>query len=79
MTVGLHARSPGDDPDRAQPLLEEMLSNVAEFYDEEIEQSLARIVSLVEPAILVIMGGVIAGLLLSVYLPLFNLLSQIGE
>ncbi len=58
--------------------LEEMLTNVAEFYDEEIEERLSRMVSLIEPAILVIMGGVIAGLLLSVYLPLFNLLSKVG-
>jgi len=58
--------------------LEEMLTNVADFYDEEIDQALARVVTLIEPAILVVMGGVIAGLLLSVYLPLFSLLSKIG-
>ena len=58
--------------------IEEMLVNVAEFYDSEIEEKLARIVTLVEPLILVVMGGVIAGLLLSVYLPLFTILSKIG-
>jgi len=58
--------------------LEEMLNNVAEFYDEEIEDRLGRMVTLIEPAILVIMGGVIATLLLSVYLPLFNLLGKVG-
>jgi type IV pilus assembly protein PilC len=58
--------------------IEEMLVNVAEFYDTEIEERLARIVTLVEPLILVIMGGLIAGLLLSVYLPLFTILSKIG-
>lgn len=58
--------------------LEEMLTNVADFYDDEIDTRLARLVTLIEPAILVIMGGVIAGLLLSAYLPLFSLLSKIG-
>jgi len=55
--------------------LEEMLFNVAHFYDETIEVRLARVVTLIEPAVLVIMGGVIAALLMSVYLPMFNLLN----
>jgi type IV pilus assembly protein PilC len=57
--------------------LEEMLSSVSEFYDEEIETLLARVISLVEPVILVIMGGVIVTILLSVYLPIFRLMSQV--
>ena len=57
--------------------LEEMLSSVSEFYDEEIETLLARVISFVEPVILVIMGGVIMTILLSVYLPIFRLMSQV--
>jgi type IV pilus assembly protein PilC len=57
--------------------LEEMLSAVSEFYDEEIDLLLARVISFVEPAILVIMGGVIVTILLSVYLPMFRLMSAI--
>jgi type IV pilus assembly protein PilC len=57
--------------------LEEMLTAVSEFYDEEIDLLLARVVSFVEPAILVIMGGVIVTILLSVYLPMFRLMSAI--
>lgn len=57
--------------------LEEMLSSVSEFYDEEIEARLARVISFVEPAILVLMGGVIVVILLSVYLPIFSIMSQI--
>jgi type IV pilus assembly protein PilC len=53
--------------------LVEMLSNVSEFYDEEIEAMLSRIIALVEPMILVILGGVIAVLLYAFYLPLFEL------
>lgn len=55
-----------------------MLTNVADFYDEEIEAQLSRLMTLIEPAILVVMGGIIATLLLSVYLPLFSLLSRVG-
>jgi type IV pilus assembly protein PilC len=61
----------------ASGALEEMLSSVSEFYDEEIDLLLARVISFVEPAILVIMGGIIMTILLSVYLPIFRLMSQI--
>ena len=55
--------------------LQEMLNSLADFYDEEIETNLGRFVTLVEPVLLVVMGIVIAGLLLSLYMPLFNLSS----
>ena len=57
--------------------LTEMLANVSEFYDEEIEARLSRMVAAIEPVILVFMGGVIAVLLYAFYLPLFRL-SQVG-
>jgi type IV pilus assembly protein PilC len=55
--------------------LEDMLNSLAEFYDEEIDTDLSRFVALVEPALLVVMGLVIAGLLLALYMPLFQLTS----
>jgi type IV pilus assembly protein PilC len=55
--------------------LTEMLANVSEFYDEEIEARLARLVAAIEPIILVFMGLVIATLLYAFYLPLFQLTS----
>jgi type IV pilus assembly protein PilC len=57
--------------------LEEMLTAVSDFYDEEIDVLLGRVITLVEPAILVLMGGVIMTILLSVYLPIFRIMSQI--
>ncbi|HET7696769.1 MAG TPA: type II secretion system F family protein [Vicinamibacterales bacterium] len=59
--------------------LQEMLNSLADFYDEEIETNLGRFVTIIEPALLVIMGVVIAGLLLSLYLPLFNLSSALSS
>src|SRR3954469_1299734 len=58
--------------------LQEMLNSLSDFYDEEIETNLGRFVTLVEPALLVIMGLVIAGLLLALYMPLFNLTSALA-
>ena len=53
--------------------LQEMLNSLADFYDEEIDTNLSRFITLVEPVLLVVMGLVIAGLLLALYMPLFNM------
>lgn len=58
--------------------LDEMLANVSDFFDEKVEVQLQRILALVEPALLVFMGVVVALILLSLYLPMFGALSQIG-
>lgn len=55
--------------------LAEMLNSIADFYDEENDTSLTRFSNLVQPVLLVIMGIVIAALLLSLYMPLFQLSS----
>lgn len=59
--------------------LQDMLNTVADFYDEEIATNMERFVTLVEPVLLVIMGIVIAGLLLALYMPLFQLSSVLGS
>jgi len=53
--------------------LQEMLGSVADFFDEEIDTQLDRFVTIIEPALLVIMGIVIAGLLFALYMPLLQL------
>jgi len=55
--------------------LQDMLNTVADFYDEEISTTMERFVTLIEPVLLVFMGLVIAGLLLALYMPLFQLSS----
>ncbi len=56
--------------------LDEMLGSVADFLDEQIETRMQRILSLIEPLMLVVMGVMIAILLISIYLPLFGLLGS---
>ena len=58
--------------------LQEMLSSLADFYDEEIETEVARFITLVEPVLLVVMGAVIAVVVLALYMPLFELSSVVG-
>lgn len=58
--------------------LQDMLTSLADFYDDEVETELSRFVALVEPMLLIVMGLVIASLLLALYMPLFGLTSVVG-
>lgn len=53
--------------------LEQMLTSVADFFDEEIETALSRFMTLIEPLLLIVMGIIIASLLLALYMPLVQL------
>ena len=53
--------------------LQEMLNSVADFFDEEIDTTLGRFMTLLEPVLLVVMGIVIAGMLIALYMPLLQL------
>ena len=56
--------------------LEKSLVTIADYYDEEADRILKNIVSLIEPALLVVMGIVIAGIALSILLPIYQLVSS---
>lgn len=58
--------------------LDEMLSNISDFFDEKVEVQVQRLLTLVEPMMLVFMGVVVAVILLSLYLPMFSMLGQVG-
>lgn len=58
--------------------LQEMLNSLADFYDEEIETAVGRFITVIEPALLVVMGLVIAVVVLALYMPLFELSSVAG-
>lgn len=56
--------------------LDEMLSSVSDFLDEQVETRMQRLLSLVEPLMLVFMGLIIAILLISIYLPMYSMLGS---
>jgi type IV pilus assembly protein PilC len=56
--------------------LDEMLGSVADFLDEQIETRMQRLLSLIEPLMLVFMGLIVAIILISIYMPLFSSLGQ---
>ena len=53
--------------------LPQMLNSVAEFFEEDVQTSLAAIMSLIEPIILIFMGVVVLGILIALYLPIISL------
>ncbi|OFW28174.1 MAG: secretion system protein [Acidobacteria bacterium RIFCSPLOWO2_12_FULL_60_22] len=57
--------------------LAQMLASVADFFEEDVNTSLAALLSLIEPAILIFMGGVVALVLIALYLPIFSLAGRI--
>ncbi|MDA8017831.1 MAG: type II secretion system F family protein [Thermoanaerobaculia bacterium] len=58
--------------------LDEMLNSIGDYFDEFVETRVGRLLSLVEPVMLIIMGILIAILLISIYLPMFGALSQMS-
>ncbi len=58
--------------------LDDMLNKIADFYDEEVNDAVAALTSIIEPVIIVVMGGIIGGLLIAMYLPMFDIIGKIG-
>ena len=58
--------------------LDEMLTKIADFYDEEVDAAVAALTSIIEPVIIVFMGVVIGGILIAMYLPMFEIIGKIS-
>ncbi|MCX6831301.1 MAG: type II secretion system F family protein [candidate division Zixibacteria bacterium] len=58
--------------------LDEMLSKIADFYDEEVDAAVSALTGLIEPIVIVVMGAVIGGILIAMYLPMFDIIGKIN-
>jgi type IV pilus assembly protein PilC len=58
--------------------LDTMLSKIADFYEDEVDEATANLLALLEPIMISILGTVIGGIVISMYLPMFSLISKIG-
>ncbi|MBN1695661.1 type II secretion system F family protein [candidate division WOR-3 bacterium] len=56
--------------------LDEMLSKVADFYDDEVDQAVANLMNALEPLVILLLGGVIGGMVMAMYLPIFKMAQQ---
>lgn len=57
--------------------LAEMLEKIAQFYEEEVNSAVDALTSIIEPVMLVVMGGVIGSVLIAMYLPMFDMIGTI--
>ncbi len=58
--------------------LDSMLNKIADFYDDEVDTAVASMMSLLEPAMMVFLGGLVGGMIIAMYLPIFKLAAAVG-
>ena len=58
--------------------LDEMLRRVSEFYEDEVDLALATVLSMIEPIMIVVIGGIVAFVVIAMYLPIFSMASMSG-
>src|SRR5438067_11701747 len=57
--------------------LDEMLSKIADFYDEEVDAAVSNLLSLLEPIMIVFLGVVVGGMVVAMYLPIFDMINAV--
>jgi type IV pilus assembly protein PilC len=58
--------------------LDAMLSKIADFYEEEVDQAVANLLTLMEPVMILFLGVSVGGIIIAMYLPLFDLISKLS-
>jgi type IV pilus assembly protein PilC len=58
--------------------LDDMLSRIADFYDDEVDTAVDSLTSLIEPIMIVIMGTIVGGMVIAMYLPMFKLINVVS-
>jgi len=58
--------------------LDKMLDKIASFYDEEVNVAVDTLTSIIEPVMIVVMGGLVGGMVVAMYLPMFKLINVVG-
>lgn len=58
--------------------LDEMLSKIADFYDEEVDAAVDALLSAMEPIMIVFLGTVVGGMIVAMYLPIFDMINAVG-
>ncbi|MCK4605923.1 MAG: type II secretion system F family protein [candidate division Zixibacteria bacterium] len=57
--------------------LDDMLNKIADFYDEEVDEAVSALTSIIEPIVIVVMGVVIGGIMIAMYLPMFDIIGKL--
>ena len=59
--------------------LETMLTKIADFYEEEVDSAVGDLMTAMEPLMIVVLGVVVGGIVISMYLPIFTLVGQLSK
>ncbi|MGE5840218.1 MAG: type II secretion system F family protein, partial [Deltaproteobacteria bacterium] len=59
--------------------LDTMLEKIADFYEEEVDAAVAALTSMLEPLLMLFLGGSIGGLVIAMYLPIFGMAAAMGS
>lgn len=59
--------------------LDSMLAKIADFYDEEVDQAVNNLTAMIEPFMMVFLGGMIGGIVIAMYLPIFSMASVVSS
>jgi len=57
--------------------LDQMLTKIADFYDDEVDAAVGGLTAMIEPLMMVVVGGIVGGFLIAMYLPVFSLVSAV--
>ncbi len=57
--------------------LDDMLGKIADFYDDEVDNAVGALLSVMEPIMIVILGGVVGGMIVAMYLPIFDMMNAV--
>jgi type IV pilus assembly protein PilC len=57
--------------------MDTMMAKIADFYEEEVDAAVEQITALIEPIVMVFLAGVVGGLIIAMYLPIFSIAGQI--
>ena len=57
--------------------LDEMLTKIADFYDEEVDAAVSALLSLMEPIMIVVLGVIVGGMVVAMYLPIFDMVNAV--
>jgi type IV pilus assembly protein PilC len=57
--------------------LDEMLTKIADFYDEEVDVAVSSLLSLMEPVMIVVLGVIVGGMVVAMYLPIFDMMNAV--
>ena len=59
--------------------IDEMLEKIADFYDQEVEATTEQLTALLEPVMIAVLGGIVGGMVIALYMPMFKIFDLVNQ